>query len=165
VSETNKNLLRRHFDEVLNQGQLDVIDEIYGEQYVLDAPVQTDGSAAKQGQTSGRDGLKRRVTLFRTAFPDIHFATPTYMAEDDLVTVQYVFSGTHLGQFRELKATGAPIKVTGILIANIVAGKINSAISVFDSGDMMRQLTANHHLKETGGFFHNIVGEIRELFS
>ena len=165
MSEHNKSLLRRHFDEVLNRGKLNVIDEIYTEAYVLDAPVQTDGSANKQGQTNGRDGLKRRVTLFRTSFPDIHFETPVFVAEGDLVTVQYVFCGTHLGQFRELDATGATIKVSGILIARIVGDKINSAVSVFDSGDMMRQLTSGNHLQQTGGFFHNIIGEIRELFS
>ena len=165
MSENNKNLLRRHFGEVLNEGKLGVIDEIYTESYVLDAPVQTDGSAVSHGQTSGRDGLKRRVTLFRTAFPDIHFETPIYIAEDDFVTVQYVFSGTHVGQFRELEATGATIKVMGILIATIVDGKIASAVSVFDSGDMMRQLTSETHLHQTGGFFHKLIGEIRDVFS
>ncbi|MDZ4770394.1 MAG: ester cyclase [Chloroflexota bacterium] len=162
MSEANKHLLRRHFDEVLNQGHLSVIDEIYTEDYVLDAPVQTDGSAQAAGQTLGRDGLKRRVTLFRTAFPDIHFTVGILTAEADLVTVQYTFVGTHDGQFRELAPTGSTISVMGILIARVVDGQISRVVSVFDSGDMMRQLTA--HQKQEHGFFHNLLEHAQAMF-
>jgi predicted ester cyclase len=165
MSEANKALLQRHFDEVLNQGKLEVIDEIYAADYMLDAPVQTDGSAKMRGQTSGRDGLKRRVTLFRTAFPDIHFETPIYVTEGDWVTVQYIFSGTHLGQFRELAPTSAPIEVMGILIARVENGRIVSAVSVFDSGDMMRQLTVGHHHDRTRDFFHDVVNSLKGMLT
>jgi steroid delta-isomerase-like uncharacterized protein len=153
MSEANKALLQRHFNEVLNEGKLDVIDEIYSDNYVLDAPVQTEGSAQAHGQTLGREGLKKRVTLFREAFPDIYFSVDTILAEDAQVAVQYTFSGTHAGQFRELAPTGAHIAVTGILIAQVSAGKIDSAVSVFDTGEMMHQLmpqpkTSLHHLAE-----------------
>jgi steroid delta-isomerase-like uncharacterized protein len=140
MSDQNKALLLRHFNEVLNLGKLDVVDEIYSDDYVLDAPVQTEGSAKAHGQTLGRDGLKRRVILFRSAFPDIHFTLDTIFAEAEQVAVQYKFTGTHTGQFREMAPTGNTISLTGILIARVTAGKINSAFSVFDSGEMMSQL-------------------------
>jgi len=164
MSDANKQVLRRHFEDVLNQGQLEVIDQLYTTNYVLDAPVQTDGSAQAQGQTLGRDGLKRRVTLFRTAFPDIHFALGTVMAEGDLVTVQYTFSGTHNGPFRELAPTNHKISVMGILIARVTSGQIASAVSVFDSGDMMRQLTNHPHQEYSPGFLHGVVDHLRDLF-
>src|SRR5579859_7027108 len=85
ATDNNIHLLHRHFEEVLNQGKLDVVDEIYSDSYVLDAPVQTDGSAQAHGQTLGREGLKRRVTLFRSAFPDIHFTIDDTVAEKDKV--------------------------------------------------------------------------------
>ncbi len=162
--EANKQVLKRHFEEVLNRGQLEVIDQIYTTDYVLDAPVQTDGSAQAQGQTLGRDGLKRRVTLFRTAFPDIHFSLGMVVAENDLVTVQYTFSGTHNGQFRELAPTGHKISVMGILIARVLEGQIASAVSVFDSGDMMRQLTDHPNQEHLPGFLHGVVDHLRDLF-
>jgi predicted ester cyclase len=121
-----------------------VIDEIYGDSYVLDAPVQTDGSVQAHGETRGRDGLKRRVTLFRTAFPDIHFSVDTMLAEGDQVLAQYTFRGTHDGKFGELLPTGRKIAVMGMLIAVVQDGKIQSAVSVFDSGDMMHQLETEH---------------------
>lgn len=142
--DANKQVLSRHFNEVLNTGALDVIDEIYADSYVLDAPVQTSGSVQAHGETHGRDGLKRRVTLFRTGFPDIHFTIDDMVAEGDQVVVQYTFKGTHLGQFGELEPTGQHMSVMGILIAQVKSGKIESAVSVFDSGDMMRQLEPQH---------------------
>ena len=84
---TNKAVVRRHFEEVLNQGRLEVIDSIYTEDYVLDAPIQSNGSTTAQGQTRGRQGLKERVTLFRTAFPDIHFSLESVVVEGDRVAV------------------------------------------------------------------------------
>ncbi len=140
MSEESKHLVRRHFEEVLNQGKLDVIDEIYSENYVLDAPVQTEGGSTAKGQTKGRDGLKKRVILFRTGFPDINFTIDNLVSEGDKVTVQYRFQGTHLGKFVGMPATRNHIDVGGILIAHIVDNQIESAWSVFDSGDMMKQL-------------------------
>jgi steroid delta-isomerase-like uncharacterized protein len=138
--EANKRILVRHFDEVLNQGKLDVIDEIYADGYVLDAPVRTEGSVAEHGQTHGRDGLRRRVTSFRTAFPDIAFAIDEMVCEGDRVAVRYAFTGTHRGRFGDLEPTGRTIAVSGILIAHLDDGRIVSAVSVFDSGDLLRQL-------------------------
>lgn len=156
---TNKEILRRHFEEVLNQGQLSVIDEIYSDRYVLDAPVQTDGSVAAHGETHGRDGLKRRVTLFRTAFPDIHFSVDNMLAEGNQVAVQYTFRGTHTGRFGELEPSGSTINVTGILIALVLDDRIESAYSVFDSGDMMHQL-APHHKSPIQHFIDVIVERV-----
>ena len=136
---TNKAVVRRHFEEVLNQGRLEVIDNIYTEGYVLDAPVRSDGSTAAQGRTLRRQGLKERVTLFRTAFPDIHFSLDAVVAENDQVAVQYRFRGTHQGQFLGLVPTGNQIDIGGMLIARLVDGQIDSAWSVFDSGQLMQQ--------------------------
>lgn len=157
--DTNKHILRRHFDEVLNQGRLEVIDEIYADNYVLDAPVQTTGSVQAHGETHGRDGLKRRVTLFRTAFPDIHFTMDNLLAEGDQVAVQYTFAGTHTGQFGELSPSGMTIRVNGILIARVKNDKIESAVSVFDSGDMMHQLEPQHK-SLIHQFIDNLVGRV-----
>jgi steroid delta-isomerase-like uncharacterized protein len=152
MSDQNKAILLRHFDEVLNHGKLAVVDEIYSDDYVLDAPVQTEGSASAHGQTFGREGLKRRVTLFRTGFPDIHFSVDTVLAEAETVAVQYTFTGTHTGQFREMAPSGNKISLTGILIARVSAGKIASAFSVFDSGEMMQQLNPPEKL-HVGPYF------------
>jgi steroid delta-isomerase-like uncharacterized protein len=139
-TQHGKAVVRRHFEEVLNQGRLEAIPELYAADYVLDAPVQSDGSTAAQGKTLGQAGLAERVTLFRTAFPDIHFGLDTMVAEGDQVAVQYRFRGTHRGRFLGLEPSGHRIDVAGMLIAKLVDGRIDAAWSVFDSAQLMQQL-------------------------
>lgn len=138
--DENKRAVRRHFDEVLNLGHLDVIDEIYASEYVLDAPFSQDGTVRDRSTTSGRDGLKERVQLFRHAFPDIIFQVEEILAEGESVAARYLFSGTQLGPFGDIAATGRPISVPGTLVAHFAAGEIYEAFSAFDSGEMLRQL-------------------------
>ena len=138
--ENNKAALIRHFEEVLNQGQLHVIDEIYTDDYTLDAPVSSDGQSRDRSLTQGREQLKQRVTLFRTAFPDIHFSTDEIIGEGNSVVVRYTYRGTHQGVFAGLQPTGRSISVMGILIAHLKDGRIQEAVSVFDSADLMKQL-------------------------
>lgn len=135
-----KAVLRRHFEEVLNRGSIDVIEELYSDDYVLDAPFSSDGVPQEHAVTSGRDGLRERVELFRTAFPDIRFSVEEMFAEGHAVAARYVFRGTHRGSFGEIAATGRTVSVTGILVAHFRAGTIYEAFSAFDSGDMVRQL-------------------------
>ena len=92
--------------------------------------------------TSGRDGLRERVQLFRSAFPDIRFSVEEMLAEGDSVAARYVFRGTHLGPFGDVAPTGNSMAVTGILVAHFRDGLIHEAFSAFDSGDMLRQLGA-----------------------
>ncbi len=58
-------------------------------------------------------------------------------------------SGTQTGAFREIKPTGNTIDVGGILIARVANAKIESAYSVFDGGDMLRQLQHTDHHRTT----------------
>jgi len=138
--DSNKAVLMRHFNEVLNQGQLSVVDEIYTSDYALDAPVRSDGSSQARGITQGTEQLKQRVTLFRTAFPDIHFTMDEVIGEDDTVVVRYTFRGTHRGVFAGVKPGGRSILIMGILIAHLKDGKIREAWSAFDSAELMEQL-------------------------
>lgn len=137
-----KAIVRRHFEEVLNLGSVDVIEELYSDDYVLDAPFSSDGLPQEHAVTSGRTGLRERVELFRTAFPDITFSVEEMLAEGDAVAARYIFRGTHLGPFGEIAPTGRTLSVTGILVAHFRAGTIYEAFSAFDSGDMLRQLNA-----------------------
>lgn len=128
-----KSHVRRHFEEVLNHGRLDVIKEIYAPTYVLHAPVST-------GDTVGYAGLSQRVIDFRTGFPDIAFTVDDLIADDDRASARYTFVGTHTGQFGPLAPTGRPIDVSGILYVRGEDGLMIEGWSGFDSLAMMQQL-------------------------
>jgi hypothetical protein len=61
-AQDNQALFRRYLEEVINQGKLAVIDEIVAADYVGHGV----GGAP---EVKGREGLKQRVTMLRTAFP------------------------------------------------------------------------------------------------
>lgn len=139
----NTAVLRRHFEEVLNLGRLDVINDIYAERYLLDAPFTSDGTAQSGSVTSGRQGLRERVELFRNAFPDIVFSVEELVSEGDTVVARYTFRGTQLGPFGDIQASGRRIAIPGVLVAHFENGQIYEAFSAFDSGEMVRQLAAD----------------------
>jgi steroid delta-isomerase-like uncharacterized protein len=131
--QARQDKIARHFLDVLNQGKLDAIEEIYWPDYVLHAPVGT-------GDTVGYAGLRQRVNEFRTGFPDIHFAVESIILEGDDAAVRWTLRGTHTGSFVGLAPTGHAVVVPGILMLRFAGKRIIEGWSGFDALDMMQQL-------------------------
>ena len=132
MSEKNKALIRRFHDEVINKGNLELIDD-------LCAPSLVD-HAAPQGSPSGTEGVKQMISMFRAAFPDVNSTVEDLIAEGDKVVARFTFRGTHKGEFMGIAPTGVQIEVTGIEINRIVAGKCVEHWENFDMLGMMQQL-------------------------
>ncbi len=64
------------------------------------------------------------------------------VAEGDRVVVRWSAQGSHEGELMGIPATGKPVKVTGIDISRIVAGKIVEAWGEFDGMGIMQQIGA-----------------------
>ncbi len=126
--EEAKNVLRRLFDDVLTQNNLDMIDVLYAEDYEFDAP-------ALAGSTSsanhGREAFKQRVTAFRTAFPDVKYTIQNIVTNGEIVATKFVFSGTHKGPFAGFAPTGRYSSVTGVHFTQLVNGKIKKTWAGF----------------------------------
>jgi len=133
--QARKDKMVRHFRDVLNQGNLDAIAEIYWPEYVLHAPVGT-------GDTVGYAGLRQRVKEFRTGFPDIHFAVESIILEGDDAAVRWTLRGTHTGNFVGVAPSGHAVLVPGILMVRFAAARIIEGWSGFDALDLMQQLGA-----------------------
>ena len=134
LTETNKALSRRFLDEVFNKGKLNVLDEIIAKDYVNSGP----GTLPEL--PTGPEGAKQLVTVYRNAFPDVHFTIDEQIAEGDKVVTRWTGNGTHQGELQGLPATGKSSTVTGIAIDRIVNGKIAASWGIFDQFGMMQQL-------------------------
>jgi steroid delta-isomerase-like uncharacterized protein len=134
MSEANKHILRRFFEELFNTGDLNVADEIVALNYV--------NHNAIPGEPPGRDGLKAFVTLLRTAFPDIHFTVEDQIAEGDKIVTRLHFTGTHQSEFAGVPATGKPVTVTAINVQRVNGGQIQETWLNWDALGMMQQLGA-----------------------
>lgn len=67
-----------------------------------------------QHRSTGPEGIKQLVRLFRDAFPDAHFTPQIIVAELDKVVVCFRVSGSHQGELMGIPATGKPVAITAI---------------------------------------------------
>jgi steroid delta-isomerase-like uncharacterized protein len=133
-TDTNKQILERFFKEVVNAGNLDLIDELLSEDFVEHEEF--------PGLAPNRDGVKQFFAMWRSAFPDGSFTTEQMVAEDDLVTARVTVRGTHHGEFMGVPATGRAVEVQAIDIIRFADGVMAEHWGVFDAMGLMQQLGA-----------------------
>lgn len=133
MSEENKELLRRWFEEVWHKGRTEAIDEMFA----------GDGLAhglAEGESMRGPQAFKDFHASFRGAFPDVRVVIEDMVAEDDRVAARCTVTGKHTGDSLGFAATNAPVEFTGMTIVRIRNGQIVEAWNNFDFMNMNRQL-------------------------
>jgi steroid delta-isomerase-like uncharacterized protein len=132
--ERNRAVIRRFYDELWNQWNLDVADEIV-------APhVRFRGSL---GTTLvGVDAFKSYVEEVRAAFPDFQNQVDDLIAEDDKVVTRMTWSGTHRGKLFGIPATGRRLTYVGAGIFQLRDAEIQDAWIVGDTQELWRTLRA-----------------------
>ncbi|GAB2767117.1 hypothetical protein GCM10027039_30540 [Terrabacter koreensis] len=73
---------------------------------------------------AGPAGFKAFFTEMRDAFPDLHVAMETLVADDDQVAFAYTLTGTQDGPFQGHPPTSKSIKVRGVQISKFADGKL-----------------------------------------
>jgi len=132
-TEEMKTIIRRAWEDVINDGELEVADEVFAANYVLHSA----GSPDLHGL---EEGVKGPVSIQRTAFPDIHFVVEDIIVEGDMVAHRWTATGTHKGELMGIPPTGEKVKMTGIVISRIADGKIMEDWSEWDKLGMLQQL-------------------------
>jgi ketosteroid isomerase-like protein len=109
MSAANQALVRRVFEEVVNQGNLAAIDVLYAANFV--------DRNAFRGQTPGRAGVWHAIAELRAALPDLHVIVEDLRMDNDTVITHETWRGTHA-------ATGKQVIGTVAHIFRIEDGKI-----------------------------------------
>jgi len=133
MSEANKNVVRRLFEEVWNNGYLHVADELFAPNYI-----HHDASTPDVGR--GPESEKKRATLYRTAFPDLRLTAEDIIAEGETVVARWSCHGTHRGDLNGIAPTGKPITISGVSIARFDNGKMVEGFVNWDALGLMQQL-------------------------
>jgi len=136
MSETNKTLVRRWFEEVWNQGRKDTIDELFAANGIGYGLGDTDVP------TRGPSEFKVFARNLRGALPDIHMKIEDLMAEGDKVTVRITVEGTHKGSQLGVAPTGRRIRIEGIVVVRIANGQIVEGWNSWDQLGLLRQIGA-----------------------
>ncbi len=137
MSEENKALVRRWFDEVWNQGRSDAIDEMFAPDGIAHGLSEDEGKPLR-----GPADFKPFHEIFRGAFPDVEVVMEDMIAEGDLVAARCSVRGKHTGDHLGVTASNAPVQFTGISMVRIRDGKIVEAWNNFDFLKMNKQIGA-----------------------
>ncbi len=130
--EENKAVELRFFEEVVNKGNLAVIDELVAANFV--------DRAALPGAAPDREGYKQFFAAVHSAFPDFPSTLEDMIAEGDKVVQRFTVRGTHKGEWMGIAPTGKQIEVGGIAIHRLAGGKIVEDWVSMDMLSMMQQL-------------------------
>ncbi len=128
-TSVNKEVCRRHYQEVLTAKRLDVIDEIYADQV-----------AYGDGQAMPREQFKMIAKASTTAFPDLKVTVHLQVAEEDPVVTRWTATGTHLGDFMGHAPTGKPVRISAIHIHQVANHRICRLWEEIDLLGLSRQL-------------------------
>jgi steroid delta-isomerase-like uncharacterized protein len=129
---SNELVVARFIEEVINQGQMNTADEIVAEDFIELDPL--------PGQRQGREGLKEVIAMLPTAFPDIHWVIDETISAGDKVVTRFNWTGTHLGPFLGIPPTAKTVRVRGVVIDRVVAGKLTDSRILMDTLGLMQQL-------------------------
>lgn len=133
MSAAPKAVYRRWFEEVVSGGDLALADELLTADYRLHFP--------GVPEPVDREGHKRLVTMFRTAFPDWVETVEDLIAEEDRVVARVTGAGTHRGDFQGIAPTDRRVTATGIGIGRFADGRIAEAWAAYDALGLVQQLS------------------------
>ena len=131
-TEENKAIELRFFEEVVNKGNLAVLDELLAPDFV--------DHSAPPGIAADREGYKQFFAMAHSAFPDFHSTLEDMFAEGDKVVQRFTASGTHKGEWMGIVPTGKQMTISGIAIHRITGGKIVEDWTNMDMLGALQQL-------------------------
>ena len=137
---SNKQVMRRWFQEVWNERQVSAIDRLMSKDHA------GHGLGPNGGDIVGPDAFKPYHKAFVDAMPDLRFTIDDLIEEGDRVVARWTASGTLTGNGLGLPPTGRLMTLTGMSIARIAGGHIAESWNTFDQMHMHQQLGTLAHV-------------------
>ena len=132
MADSNKDVLRRIADEVVNPGNLAAADKYFSRDYVCHSP----GGL----EFHGPDGFRQMIGMYRQAFPDYHVVIEDMVEEGDRLAFRLTVRGTHNGDLAGIAPTGKSVTVSAIIIHRYSGGKCVEERQSVDEVGMFRRL-------------------------
>lgn len=120
--ETRKSIVAELY-HAYSSGVVEHLDSIIDPGFVDHSPA--------PGQAKGVEGIKQGVAAFRTAFPDGEIVAREMLADRDKVVARVSLTGTHLGDYQGVPATGKRMIADGTETFRFQGGVIVESWSLF----------------------------------
>lgn len=127
-----KAIAHRMYDEVMNGGNLDLIDEIVHDDFVEHEEM--------PGMPTDKEAPREFVRAMRAGFSDFQATIEDIVQEGDTIVVRARMRGTHDGEFMGIAATGKKMDVAAMDMVRFQDGKAIEHWGVTDTLAMMQQL-------------------------
>jgi sugar lactone lactonase YvrE/predicted ester cyclase len=131
TTEANIALARRVFEEIWNEGALDVADEVFSPDVTYVGLI--------GNMPPGPESYKQYVAGYRAILPDIHYTIDDAIAQGDKVLLRWSGPATQMGELMGAPPSGKTAFVTGMFLCRMEDGKIVETWSNFDALGMFMQ--------------------------
>ena len=128
--EKNKETIRRLYEDLLNHGKLELLDQVIDEDYI-----------GIYGQR-GPDAFAETIRGLLQGFPDIQWTIEDLVAERDRVAVRWTWQATHQNAFRGFPATQKQVTDKAVAIYQFKNNKIIHAWIETDRLGVLQQIGA-----------------------
>lgn len=142
MSEANKQLVRRWFEEVWNQQKEEAIDEMFspeGKAYGFPEP---------EPVLVGPEAFKKFHRQFLGAFPDIRITVRDIICEGDLVAVTWTARMTHLGDTLGFAPTLRKESLDGCSVLTVRGPQIQNGTNYMEMQGLVQRLKSASIAKE-----------------
>lgn len=129
-------LIYRSHEEAMIGGDMSILDEIYGEDFVDHSPGIPDDMRRGPGSVRGH------YSFLRSAFSDMAIEQHDVIVDGDLIGLRWTWHATHSGPFLGMPPTGARVAIDGYDLIEVRDGKIRAAWVYQDNLALMAQLGA-----------------------
>jgi steroid delta-isomerase-like uncharacterized protein len=134
--ERNLAIAERLFSEVWSKGNVDILDELLGDDYIK--------HWAATEPTIGKEAMKESIVDWRSSVPDHNEEVVAIRASGDMVFVRWVETGTMLKDYQGSPATGKPFTAAGMGWIRFEGGKIVEEWTSVDDWGTQVQLGAQY---------------------
>lgn len=130
--ESNKKIVRRLVEEVINGGNLEAFEELVAADYV---------DLSEESDPVGRDEYRNLVRDTRVALADLHMIIEGEVAEGDTVAIRFRATARHAGLFLGVAPTGRKLAWGGMGWLRVRNGQVIERRNVTDVHGILQQLT------------------------
>ena len=129
--EENKTAVRRLYEDVMNNGAVDLLEDLAAPDYIEHSPF--------PGQPEGIAGLKARLATIRAGLAP-QYALQHLFGEGDMVAAHWTMTGKHNGALMGIPPTDRAVEISGIDIHRLRDGKLAEHWHVIETFEMLQQL-------------------------
>jgi predicted ester cyclase len=125
VSEANKQVVARLFEEGVQKGDVSVVDETF-------APDSDYQGPPPDGRRGG-EGYRDFITQLHTALEGVTCEVERMIAEGNRIAVRTRVSGTNVGEWETMAPSGRPVSFTMVAIVELDDGRITRYVDARDN--------------------------------